>query len=110
MEFQGAQQMTLKYERGQPENWDEGIKFLSASWVKTESSLAYLMTGPCPRCSHPISKDLTDIRGFGFAADSEEIRASVRCNCAMAHQGRPDGVSSGCGAEGAVSIQRPGHD
>ena len=98
--------MTLNYEHGCPAEWTEGVKELTAKWTDDDPP-KFLLTGPCPRCKHPISMDLTDRVAVGLAPGSSgPLEVIVRCTCGMAHPGAPVGRSSGCGAEGTVSIKR----
>ena len=99
--------MTLKYQRGTPPEWTEGAKAFAVKEFIDEGVRKLLLSGPCPRCGHPISLDLTDRIGVGLAAaSSKPIQVIVKCKCGMPHPGAPDGQPLGCGAQGVVSIKR----
>lgn len=98
--------MTLKYEPGCPAEWNDGVKAFTAKWTSVADSRRFLLTGPCPRCRHPISKELTDQIGVGLAAPNEPIQVRVTCTCGEVHPGAPAGAPSGCGAWGTVIIER----
>lgn len=98
--------MTHKYVRGTPAEWAEGVKAFTVDWSPDTRPPKFLLTGPCPRCQHPIAVDLTDQKGVGLVGSSGLITVIVKCNCGVAHSGAPAGPSKGCGAEGTVLIKK----
>lgn len=100
--------MTLKYQSGRPAEWTAGVKKLVASWSSDGGGPArFLLTGPCPRCQHPLSVNLSDVAGFGLAGGSgDSMEVLVRCTCGQAHPGAPSAGPAGCGAEGLIKIRR----
>lgn len=73
------------------------------AWNLTTSGAGVQASGPCLRCGHPTSTDITsDVvspLASGEASVLPEERTTRRfgCICEMPHPGRPDTVKVGCG-------------
>lgn len=100
--------MSLKYEKGEPAEWRDGIENLQLEVRQAPGSgnnRTYDIVGPCPRCKHQLRKNIDYIVGPALALSSlEELVVRVVCNCTSAHEGAPEGTS-GCGAEGAIKLE-----
>jgi hypothetical protein len=88
----------MKYVAGTPDNWDKALS-LSVEGIGKDLSLV----GPCPRCSHPIRKDLKAVIGAALAPGARQVIA-LRCNCDRQHEGAPP-AAGGCGAFGGVALE-----
>jgi len=93
----------LSYGEISPEEWVRNIgrfRLLNDELIK----------GPCPRCDHPIERDVSILFGSGLIAKSQRsIRIRMKCNCGRNHPGRPDGVKpEGCGAAGELEVDLHG--
>jgi hypothetical protein len=92
----------VPYLVGTPPNWASGVSKFTVEGADPK----YELVGPCPRCEHKLSKNLSDMisaPGYaGGAARNVEIR--VKCNCDQPHDGQPDDIH-GCGAEGSVKVR-----
>lgn len=119
---------TLPYEKAAPNayTWTERAydALLAGRMTAEIRTLSDISTarigGPCPRCEHPIeySKILDVVTGervgtlgddsIGKDAVADEYLSIVAsCQCGEAHDGRPDGVSHGCGINFTVEIAAP---
>jgi hypothetical protein len=70
-----------KYVRGTPDNWDADLDKLRL----VDSQII----GPCPRCHHNFSQDISPQSGMGLAATPTEILVELVCSCAGSHEGAP---------------------
>lgn len=91
----------IGYLVGTPPQWATGVSRFAISGADPK----YELVGPCPRCEHTLSKDVSNYvlapaYGGGSASD---VVIRVKCNCDQPHEGQPDGVR-GCGAEGTVEV------
>lgn len=73
----------------------------------------WIFSGNCPRCGHLWEKAVRDeVMVIAFEAETpapeNEGTYVVQCNCPHAHPGRPDDVSSGCGAYWGIRVRRTG--
>lgn len=73
--------------------WAERAK---GEWAKS---------GACPRCAHPMAVIVQDGTLLGAvstetADELDPVRAE--CNCRHKHDGRPEGISEGCGQAGTL--------
>jgi hypothetical protein len=94
------------YLRGQPREWqDRCAGFDAVPDPKTTSAVK--VKGRCPRCGHPIWRDLRSQRGvvaMAHGGNGEDLSYLMTCNCVYAHKDAPDGVH-GCGAQGGVKVE-----
>jgi hypothetical protein len=96
----------VPYQEGTPLEWDdERLKKLQVEGEPAEHPVKQYLRGPCPRCSHPISKDLAlvPVPLLTKQQSAETPAVFLTCNCGFAHEGAPPGAT-GCGAEGGVKI------
>jgi hypothetical protein len=98
----------VKYQAGEPEEWKRGVEALKPRVFKDATGHpAYDLEGPCPRCLHAISTDITEYIApvLSGGGPPRSLKVRVVCNCGLAHEGRPpDAMVVGCGAEGGVKL------
>ncbi|MGD0997806.1 MAG: hypothetical protein ABR941_05740 [Thermoleophilia bacterium] len=100
----------IPYEEGTPPepDWSRGLAKLKVKSVQVGARATRSLEGDCPRCGHPIAKNL-DVGGpmLGYAkARLDEEVVFLSCNCHSGHAGAPAGAV-GCGAEGGVRLSIP---
>jgi hypothetical protein len=97
--------MTLKYEAGEPPEWEAGVGALQLRRVGNSRPPSFEIVGPCPRCKDELTEDVSYVvaPAVGLPTRQEPIRIRIVCNCAAYHEGAPAGVE-GCGASGGVEI------
>ncbi len=97
----------------EPPGWAEKVAKFPQS--RLEDGARVRLRGECPRCGHRIDIDLAiELRaGARVPSDIEKPLTLGRrqrfmkvasCNCGHPHEGRPEVVSRGCGAFGALLV------
>lgn len=120
----GTNDRPKEYEVSEPEGWTEAVA--SFPQRRLDDGATVMLEGKCPRCKHTMDVELaigerafglnvTDIRDdqsleprrplhAPWKTLERSFRKIARCNCRHAHPGRPDEVSDGCGAFGALRV------
>lgn len=111
----------LSWDSTYKEAWAEAVA--QWGWKGDEDSLR--TEGECPRCRHPMSREITrgpviqqqpakDVAALEVleasrdrAAEAPVVRVVVACNCVETHKGGPAG-ESGCGARATQTLALTG--
>ncbi len=101
----GSPNDTCNYVRGEPTGWETDCVDFEAVRGAPSADLPVSVYGSCPRCKHPISRNLRPQDAvIGVAGEQQEgLHYLMTCNCIYGHEGAPEGVH-GCGAQGGVRV------
>jgi hypothetical protein len=89
------------YQEESNESWAEQV---AQTFHWEDQGEAWVLQGHCPRCDHPMNKELVFDTYALETVRGQSDRVVVMCNCSHDHPGRPTG-KSGCGAFGALRIE-----
>jgi hypothetical protein len=89
---------------------------LTASITATGGIQTARVDGPCPRCEHPLNvqqildivtgEDMATLGSHVATVNVDEyVPLIVPCECTEGHDGRPEGVTHGCGINFRLDVR-----